>query len=381
MKLISFHLMPYRPLDFDEAAKHRSTWVVLPNSLYDPVKGAEEYAAYIDFLVDCERLGFDGIGVNEHHQNAYGLMPAPNLIASALIQRTTKVKIAVLGRALPIVSNPISIAEEYAMLDNLSRGRIVCGFVRGIGAEYHSTGVNPYFSHERFHEAHDLIVKAWTQPGPFSFDGQHFNLRYVNLWPRPYQTPHPPIWIPSQGSSETVVWASHPDRKYPFLVTFSSTELVTRYLNTYRDQARKYGYEPEAGQFGWACPLYVADTDERARAEAGRAVETLFNNFLRMPLEMLIPPGYTSQSSMKNFLKLRTSIGGRNFQSADDLINSGVAVIGSPKTVRTKIEEMRDKTGLGILLPMFQFGILPDHLARRSIEMFAAEVMPHLKDK
>jgi alkanesulfonate monooxygenase SsuD/methylene tetrahydromethanopterin reductase-like flavin-dependent oxidoreductase (luciferase family) len=251
--------------------------------------------------------------------------------------------------------------------------------VRGIGAEYHSTGVNPYFSHERFHEAHDLIVKAWSQPGPFSFDGQHFNLRYVNLWPRPYQTPHPPIWIPSQGSSETVVWASHPDRKYPFLVTFSSTELVTRYLNTYRDQARKYGYEPEAGQFGWACPLYVADTDERARAEAGRAVETLFNNFLRMPLEMLIPPGYTSQSSMKNFLKLRTSIGGRNFQSADDLINSGVAVIGSPKTVRTKIEEMRDKTGLGILLPMFQFGILPDHLARRSIEMFAAEVMPHLR--
>jgi alkanesulfonate monooxygenase SsuD/methylene tetrahydromethanopterin reductase-like flavin-dependent oxidoreductase (luciferase family) len=379
MKLISFHLMPYRPLDFDEAAKHRSTWVVLPNSLYDPVKGADEYAAYIDFLADCERLGFDGIGVNEHHQNAYGLMPAPNLIASALIQRTKKVKIAILGRALPIVSNPIFIAEEYAMLDNLSRGRIICGFVRGIGAEYHSSGVNPYFSHERFHEAHDLIVKAWTQPGPFSFDGQHFNLRYVNLWPRPYQTPHPPIWIPSQGSSETVVWASHPDRKYPFLVTFSSTDLVVRYLNTYRDQARKYGYEPEAGQFGWACPLYVAETDERAKEEAGRAVETLFNNFLRMSMEMLIPPGYTSQSSMKNFFKMRSGIGGRSFQSADVLIGNGTAVIGSPKTVRAKIEEMRDKTGLGILLPMFQFGILPDVLARRSIEMFAAEVMPHLR--
>ena len=281
MKLISFHLMPYRPLDFDEAAKHRSTWVVLPNSLYDPVKGADEYAAYIDFLADCEKLGFDGIGVNEHHQNAYGLMPAPNLIASALIQRTKTIKIAILGRALPIVSNPIFIAEEYAMLDNLSRGRIICGFVRGIGAEYHSTGVNPYFSHERFHEAHDLIIKAWTQPGPFSFDGQHFNLRYVNLWPRPYQTPHPPIWIPSQGSSETVVWAAHPSRKYPFLVTFSSTDLVVRYLNTYRDQARKYGYEPESGQFGWACPLYVAETDERAKEEAGLHLAKLDEEFLQ----------------------------------------------------------------------------------------------------
>ena len=88
MKLVSFHLMPYRPLDLEEAAKHRSPWVVLPNHLYDPVKGAEEYARHIDALVYAEELGFDAIGVNEHHQTAYGLMPAPNLIASALIQRT-----------------------------------------------------------------------------------------------------------------------------------------------------------------------------------------------------------------------------------------------------------------------------------------------------
>jgi alkanesulfonate monooxygenase SsuD/methylene tetrahydromethanopterin reductase-like flavin-dependent oxidoreductase (luciferase family) len=379
MKMISFHLMPYRPLDFAEAGKHRSAWVVLPNSLYDPVKGAEEYARYIDFLVDAERLGFDGIGVNEHHQNAYGLMPAPNLIASALIQRTKTVKIAILGRALPLQGNPMNIAEEYAMLDNLSRGRIICGFVRGIGAEYHSTGVNPYFSHERFHEAHDLIIQAWTKPGPFPFEGRHYNIRYVNLWPRVYQQPHPPIWIPSQGSSETVVWAADPARKYPFLVTFSSTDLVVRYLNTYRDQARKFGYEPEAGQFGWACPVYVADTDERARAEAGRAIETLFNNYLRMPMEMLIPPGYTSQSSMKNFMKMRTNVGGK-LSTADELIASGTAVIGSVKTVRAKIEEVRDKTGLGILVPMFQFGVLPDDLAKRNIEMFASEIMPHLKD-
>ena len=379
MKLVSFHLMPYRPLDLEAAAKYRSAWVVLPNTFYDPVKGAEEYERYIDFLVDCERLGFDCISVNEHHQNAYGLMPAPNLIASALIQRTKKIKIAIIGRALPIVSNPMFIAEEYAMLDNLSKGRIVCGFVRGIGAEYHSTGINPYFSHERFHEAHDLILKSWTQPGPFSFDGKHFNLRYVNLWPRPYQQPHPPIWIPSQGSSETVTWASHPDRKYPFLVTFSAAELVIRYLNAYRDAAHKYGYEPDEGQFGWACPLYVAETDERARQEAGRAIETLFNDFLRMPLEMLVPPGYTSQASMKNFFKMRKAVGGRRDLSADYLIESGTALIGSPKTVRAKIEEMRDKTGIGIFLPMCQFGILSDELAKRSIEMFASEVMPHLK--
>jgi alkanesulfonate monooxygenase SsuD/methylene tetrahydromethanopterin reductase-like flavin-dependent oxidoreductase (luciferase family) len=201
MHFTCFHLMPYRPLDFAERAKHRSAWVVLPNSLYDPVKGADEYESYIDQLVSAERLGFDAIAVNEHHQTAYGMMPAPNLIASALIQRTKTVKIGILGRALPLVSNPLTIAEEFAMLDNLSRGRIITGFVRGIGTEYHATGLNPTFSHERYQEAHDLIVAAWTKPGPFEFDGQHYNFRYVNLWPRPYQQPHPPIWVPSQGSS------------------------------------------------------------------------------------------------------------------------------------------------------------------------------------
>ncbi|HKD36706.1 MAG TPA: LLM class flavin-dependent oxidoreductase, partial [Pirellulales bacterium] len=200
MKFTCFHLMPYRPLDLKAAAEHRSAWVVLPNSFYDPKKGAAEYDSYLDQLSYAEKLGFDVIGVNEHHQTAYGMMPAPNLIASALIQRTKTIKIAILGRALPIVGNPINIAEEFAMLDVLSKGRIIAGFVRGIGAEYHSTGVNPAFSHERFHEAHDLIVKAWTSTGPFEFEGNHFRNRYVNLWPRPYQTPHPPIWIPSMGS-------------------------------------------------------------------------------------------------------------------------------------------------------------------------------------
>src|ERR1700744_3754157 len=280
MEFVCFHLMPYRPLDMAARRKERSAWVVLPNSLYDPVKGAKEYKSYIDQLVYAEELGFDVIAVNEHHQTAYGMMPAPNLIASALIQRTKRVKIAVLGRALPLTNNPITIAEEFAMLDNLSEGRLITGFVRGIGTEYHATGLNPAFSHERYQEAHDLIVAAWTKPGPFEFEGQHYNYRYVNLWPRPYQTPHPPIWIPSQGSSETIQWAADPSRKYPFLVTFSASKLVIRYLNMYRDQARQFGYEGSGNQFGWATPVYVADTDERARAEAKAGIESLFNDYL-----------------------------------------------------------------------------------------------------
>jgi alkanesulfonate monooxygenase SsuD/methylene tetrahydromethanopterin reductase-like flavin-dependent oxidoreductase (luciferase family) len=381
MKFVAFHLMPYRPLDLEAAKAHRSAWVVLPNSLYDPKKGAAEYDSYLDQLAYAEELGFDVIAVNEHHQTAYGMMPAPNLIASALIQRTKKAKIAVLGRALPLVSNPVNIAEEFAMLDVLSKGRLITGFVRGIGAEYHSTGVNPAFSHDRFHEAHDLIIQAWTRPGPFEFEGDHYRLRYVNLWPRPYQTPHPPVWIPSMGSRETIIWAADPARKYPFLVTFSTEAAVVRYLNLYKEIAQQqHGYAATSDQLGWAVPCYVADTDERARDEAKAGIESLFNNFLPMPVEMLLPPGYTSISSMKVTMKMRQQLGQRvQNHSADELIANGTALIGSPKTVREKIERMRDQTGVGILITMLQFGVMPDHLAKRNMEMFASEVMPKLR--
>jgi alkanesulfonate monooxygenase SsuD/methylene tetrahydromethanopterin reductase-like flavin-dependent oxidoreductase (luciferase family) len=380
MKFVCFHLMPYRPLDLEAAKKHRSAWVVLPNSFYDPEKGAAEYDSYLDQLTYAEQLGFDAIGVNEHHQTAYGLMPAPNLIASALIQRTKKVQIAVLGRALPLVNNPINIAEEFAMLDVLSKGRLIAGFVRGIGAEYHSTGVNPAFSHERFHEAHDLIVKAWTTPGPFEFEGDHFRLRYVNLWPRPYQKPRPPVWIPSMGSRETVVWASAPERKYPFMVTFSPENAVVRYHNMYREAAQTHGYAASGSQLGWAAPIYVAESDERARDEAKAGIESLFNNFLPMPYEMLLPPGYTSNASMKATIKLRPALGAwPRQQSIDELIANGTVVVGSPATVREKIARVRDQTGFEILITLLQFGVLPDHLARRNMELFAGEVMPKLR--
>ena len=378
MKVLHIEIMPYRYLDLAEARKHRSAWVVLPNSLYDPEKGAELYDEYIDLLVDSERLGFDGICVNEHHQTAYGLMPAPNLIASALIQRTKQIKIAILGRALPLVSNPLNIAEEFAMLDNMSRGRIIAGFVRGIGAEYHASGANPAFSHDRFHEAHDLILKAWTTPGPFAWEGDHYHFEYVNLWPSVYQKPHPPIWIPSQGSIETIEWAAHPSRKYPFIVSFAPTEAVVRNLNLYREQCRRYGYEADLSCLGWSGAVYVAETEERAIEEARAGTESHYNDFLTLPMEMLMPPGYTGGVSLKKMLSNRAGVGMER-HSIEHLMKLGTMICGTPKTVLQKISDVREKTGLGIFVANFQTGTRPIELARRNMELFAAEVLPHLQ--
>ena len=235
MKFFNFHLMPYRHADLDAIERNGSAWVTFSNRHYDPQKGAELYHDYLDQMEFADKLGFDGVCLNEHHQTAYGMMPIPGVLAGALARSVKRAKLAILGRALPLLNNPLMVAEEYAMLDNLTRGRFIAGFVRGIGAEYHAMGINPVFSQERFAEAHDLIVRAWTEPGPFAYEGKHYQFNYVNPWPRPYQNPHPPIWIPSQGSSSTIKWAAA--MRYTYCQTLSPIATVARFFQMYRDEA------------------------------------------------------------------------------------------------------------------------------------------------
>lgn len=379
MKFYMMHLMPYADLDLDYDKTHNSAWITLPNSYYDPKKGAKLYNRYLDELEYADQLGFDGVCVNEHHQNAYGLMPQPGVMAGALARRTKKVKIAILGRALPLLNNPVTVAEEFAMVDNITEGRFIAGFVRGIGAEYHAWSSNPADSHERFHEAHDLIIRAWTETGPFAFEGKHYQFEYVNLWPRPYQTPRPPIWIPSQGSSETIEWASHPDRRYTYLQTFTPVAMLAKYMQMYKDMAAEHGYEATEDQLGWSVPLYVAETDEIARREAKPHIENFLNKFLRMPKEMLLPPGYLSLKSMLGVMKAKSSIGGQ--QTIDDVIDKGMFICGSPQTVRQKLEQYQSEIGFGHLLTLLQFGTLPAELTRKNMELYATSVMPYLRER
>jgi alkanesulfonate monooxygenase SsuD/methylene tetrahydromethanopterin reductase-like flavin-dependent oxidoreductase (luciferase family) len=377
MKFYFMTLMPYSPLDLAERARHATAWVTLPNRLYDRESGRSMYDTYINDLVRADRLGFDGVVVNEHHQTAYGMMPSPIVIASILARETKRCKIAILGSALPLRDHPLTLAEEHAMIDTISGGRLISGFVRGIGAEYHVFGVNPANSHDRFHEAHDLVVRAWTEDGPFAYEGKHYHTQYVNLWPRPYQRPHPPIWIPSQGSSETIEWAAHPDRKYTYLQTFTPAAMLAKYMQMYKDMAAEHGYEATDDQLGWSVPVYVGETDEIARREAQPHIENFLNKFLRMPKEMLLPPGYLSLKSMIGVMKAKSAIGGK--QTIDDVMDKGMFICGSPETVRQKLESYQKDIGFGHLLTMLQFGTLPAELTRKNMELFATGVMPHLR--
>jgi alkanesulfonate monooxygenase SsuD/methylene tetrahydromethanopterin reductase-like flavin-dependent oxidoreductase (luciferase family) len=377
MKFFCFHLMPYRYLDLSFSEKYNTVWTKFPNSYFDPALGHELYSDFLDELQYADDCGFDGLGVNEHHQNAYGLMPSPAIIAGSLA-RTTKGKIAVLGRALPLLNYPLVVAEEYAMLDQITKGRLIAGFVRGQGAEYHTTGVNPTESLERFREAHDLIVQSWTQPGPTRFEGKYYDFEYVNTWPRTYQQPHPPVWIPSQGSTETIQWAAHPDRRYTYLQTYSPYATLQRFLGKYRDTAREYGYEAREEQLGWMAPTYVSHSDQQAYDEAKPHVEAFINKFLRIPPEMVRPPGHMSLASHRMVLEAKTRQMTTN--TIDDVIKSGAFMIGSVDTVRRRLMQAHEELNLGTFLALPQFGTLPHDMTLRNIELFATEVIPYLRE-
>jgi alkanesulfonate monooxygenase SsuD/methylene tetrahydromethanopterin reductase-like flavin-dependent oxidoreductase (luciferase family) len=382
MKFYFFHLMPwpYLPVDYDDRKKYPSTWVTLSNSIYDPEKGQALYNRYLDELEYAEQLGFEGVCVNEHHQNAYGTMPAPSIIAAMLARRTQRVKIAVVGNGLPLRDHPLRVAEEMAMIDVVTGGRVISGFVRGIGCEYHSMAINPTYSQERFYEAHDLIIKAWTQPGPFNFEGKHYKVRYVNVWPRPLQKPHPPIWVPGFGSKETVEWCAHPSRKYTYLAVFMPDSLLKTFFDQYRESARAHGYEPSPYQMGHLIPIYVADTDRRAREEAAADVLWLYHKGLRYPLEFAQPPGYVSPATMRRILGFYKDL---DFASMgfDEFNERGYCIVGSPDTVRRRLAEAAQTMGYGVVLSLLQFGTMSHERTMRNMKLFSTEVAPGLRQQ
>ncbi len=368
--------MPYVDLDLSFAKSYPAAWVTLPNTYFDRKAGYALYNRFLDELEFADASGFDGVCVNEHHQNGYGLMPAPGVFAGALARRT-KGWLALLGRALPLVNNPLNIAEEFAEIDQLTGGRLIAGFVRGIGSEYHSSGVNPTESHGRFHEAHDLIVRAWSETGPFHFEGKYYDYEYVNTWPRTFQEPHPQIWIPSQGSTETIRWAAAKEHRYTYLQTFSPISAVAKYMQMYKDVAREQGYEAAPDQLGWSVPVYVAETDERAREEARPHAEAFVNKFLKKPMEMLLPPGYLTLPSMKGVLQAKAGLAVD--RTLDDLLESGAFVVGSPQTVCEKLIEAQRQIGFGNLLMTIQFGTLPHDLTMKNIQILGSQVVPQIK--
>jgi alkanesulfonate monooxygenase SsuD/methylene tetrahydromethanopterin reductase-like flavin-dependent oxidoreductase (luciferase family) len=375
MKFVFFHLMPYPhlPDDFDE--KYPSPSLTFPNGFFDRATGNRLYHRYLDELEYAEQVGFDGIAVNEHHQTAYGLMPSPNIMAAALARRTEKAEIMVLGNAIGIRGNPLRVAEEIAMLDHLTNGRVVSGFVRGIGWEYFAHSVNPTRSRDRFNEAHDLIVRAWTSDEPFQWVSRNYEYRYVNLWPKPLRHPHPPIYIPGSGSTETMRFVA--ERDYTYMSVYAPSRVVRRWFDGYRQACHELGRAPAPERLALSIPIYVADTDEQAHTEARQHMMWLFRKGLKQGPEIVFPPGYMSPSSMRGLLMA----GMKPFAELtyDELVAEGYVVVGSPDTVTARLRELYDELGFGQLIGLFAPGDIPHDRTVRNMTLFATEVIPSIR--
>ena len=383
MKLHFFHLMPYRFLPDDFAEKHRSVWVDVDSTLFDPVKGHQIYNENLDELEYADELGFDGICVNEHHQNAYGLMPSPNLMAAALARRTRNSAIVVLGNSLALYNPPTRVAEEFAMLDCLSGGRLVAG--SPVGTSMDTTfcyGQTPADLRDKYQEAHDLIMQAWTRPEVFAFNGKYTQLRYVNIWPRPIQQPHPPVWVPGGGSIETWEWVARHNYMYSYLSYFGHQRGL-HVMKGYWDEVERQGKEPNPYRAGFLQFIAVSETDAQAEKDYAEHAEYFYNRCLHVYPGFADAPGYRTMKTVRAGLRAQferqaaQAAGGElNWKT---FIDQGFILAGSPETVRQQLEEAAKALNVGHMMVLLQFGSMPPELVRKNTELFAREVMPHVR--
>ena len=374
MEIFVFHLMPWDRLLDDFELCDSSAWT-LPNSTYQPQHGHELYNRYLDELLLAEDLGFDGACVNEQHQTAYGTVPSPNLVAAIMARQTRRLKIGVLGNALPLYNPPTRLAEELAMIDVISNGRLVAGLGMGGGPDYCSATLNPTLARGMYEEAFDLIIRAWTESGPFEHYGEHWRLKCVNPWPRPLQTPHPSIRIPGDGSQETMAFAAQ--RRYGYIAPpYYHLEFLEKHFSTFGECCQKNGFAVDPSQLGCLLPIYVAETDQQAWEE----FESHLWYFAKQLLKgySRLPPGYCSVRSIaRNNRSLHQFLG--SVGTRRELENGAYAAVGSPSTVRDRLLEYTSRLGVGHLSGLFQIGTLPTHLTRKSMTLFAEQVMPQCR--
>jgi len=371
-----FTEQPYIGYDPAVQEQHPSLRLTLPNKLFDPVLGSELYNRYHAEYEVADQVGFDGIMINEHHTAPFCMQASINITGAVLAKITDGVKIVMLGNPLPIVDNPLRLAEELAMIDMISRGRLVSGFVRGGGVESLANNVNPVYNRERFEEAHDLILAAWTRPGPFSWYGKHFQYRVVNPWALPLQKPHPPIMVPGTASPETVVWAAK--HRYPYVVLGSSLEQTQELIAIYRETAQQEGYEMGREHVGYLIRVFVADTEEKAQ-ELGYNFFWQKGALTKQIREWLAPPGYASIdfAGVRRTRAVSRDFDSQAYQEAQDNYQ---LVLGTPDQVIEKLRYVRDLLGIGHMCLWAHDGYIGHEDTVRCIELLGREVLPALRE-
>lgn len=340
----------------------------LPGKHYSGEEGVRSMRTAFEQFRCADEFGFDWVTVAEHHYSAISLSPNPMVMAGALCQVVHRAKIAVLGPTIPI-HNPIRVAEELAMIDIMSGGRLIAGMMRGTPTEYVTYNINPAESRERFAEAVHLIKRAWVDPNPFGWLGKYYQYRTISIWPRPVQTPHPAMYM-SAASPEAGEFAARNHIGAGF--AFTTVPLATKAVTHYRECAREAGWEPTDDQILYRALFHVADTDEQA-----------FEDMSTIPARVSLANANKGISA--GLLKsgyYGADVEGQRGRSATrelrERIDLGQVIVGSPETVLKQVRRVRDELGAGVI--DLVVGVQLGERTLRSIELFGSKVLPRMKE-
>ena len=374
MDTFVFHLMPYRAVQGEAWPFASDTW--------DPETGARFYREYLEQLELAAELGSEGLGFNEHHFSPYGLQPSPVVTASYMAARTDDVALGFFGNVLPVRSNPVRVAEELAMLDNISEGRVLAGFPRGIPVEYLAYGVDYGDSRARFAEALDLVRRTWTADDTFDHHGEFFDFENVYAWPRPYQQPHPPLWMAAE-SDRSLRFAA--ENRMQVGTGLGSAAGIGERFRKYESFAEDAGWTPTEDDKTIIQMVYVAETTEQAKEEAREHLE-FWNERLLGGVHLgatAIMMGDDRYHPEKRdvYMENMNPHGRMAFEfDFDEAVENGDVTVGDPVTVTAELERKYETMGgFGKLAAGFQFGSMPPELVEKNLRLYAEEVMPEVR--
>jgi alkanesulfonate monooxygenase SsuD/methylene tetrahydromethanopterin reductase-like flavin-dependent oxidoreductase (luciferase family) len=338
-------------------------WPV-PAGAYDPETGEEAFGGMVERVRFVEELGFDWVSVSEHHYSPRILTPSPPVSAAYLAARVDKIKVALLGPIVP-TSNPVQVAEELAMLDTMAPGRIVVGLLRGTTNEYLSYGLNPKEARERTDEGMELILKAWTEPQPFGWQGRYFQFRTVSVWPRSQRPSQLPTYALGTSAEAGAFAARH---RLGLGVSYGTFELMGQATRYYREQCARYGWEPGPDDILYRANMILGETDDAAE-------EALRRRDKQAPFP--VSPGL--RTALLAADTTRNIAGERRPANVGGVLP--ISFCGGPDRVVEQIRRCREEVGAGVLdLSLRDPGTGDVDEMMRSLELFGEKVLPRIRE-
>src|SRR5215469_14222061 len=381
MHLMYFTEQPMSTYPRAEGDRYGYTALLLPNKFFDPISGSRLYNERLEEYKYVEECGWDGIMLNEHHNAPFCMQAKCNIFATAIAATTKRVKIVTLGNPLPVSDNPVRLAEELAMIDLLSKGRLVPGIVRGGGVEAFASNTNPAFNRERFEEAHDLIIKTWTKPGPWRWEGNHYQFRVVNPWVVPMQKPHPRIWVPGVSSRETIVWCA--EHGYPYIALNLPIAAGKEVWGLYDETAEKNGYQAGPEYRGYMLRVRVDETEEKALRNA-RQFMWMQGEFTGLTHPVwAAPSGYLGEWARRPMAELRAGYRTKAKHervTLEDQLKNLTLIAGTPKQVIEKLRIYLEETRPSIVALWGNDGQISHEDSMSYIRLMGQEVLPALRE-